>query len=99
MKGKGVDARPKSSAGRNSAMAGSLEGLAPTDHKLPGIKAYSPKSHIDGGLALRCRLVASGACSRSQGLGWFAIKGARSWVRVVDSWSLSYAALEFEGAA
>ena len=43
-----------------------------------GITGLSPpRVHIDGGLAPRCRLVASWGCSRSQGLGCSPIKAAR----------------------
>src|SRR3712207_9119785 len=45
----------------------------PGDNRL-----ISPKSpHRRGGLAPRCRLVASWGCSRSQGLGCSPIKAAR----------------------
>src|SRR3712207_9137274 len=41
-------------------------------------RLISPKSpHRRGGLAPRCRLVASWGCSRSQGLGCSPIKAAR----------------------
>ena len=50
-----------------------------TDKSYPGDnRLISPKSsHRRGGLAPRCRLVASWGCSRSQGLGCSPIKAAR----------------------
>ena len=43
-----------------------------------GITGLSPKSsHRRGGLAPRCRLIASWGCSRSQGLGCSPIKAVR----------------------
>ena len=50
-----------------------------TDKSYPGDnRLISPKSpHRRGGLAPRCRLVASWGCSRSQGLGCSPIKAVR----------------------
>ena len=50
-----------------------------TDKSYPGDnRLISPKSpHRRGGLAPRCRLIASWGCSRSQGLGCSPIKVAR----------------------
>ena len=42
-----------------------------------GITGFPKSSHRRGGLAPRCRLVASWGCSRSQGLGCSPIKAAR----------------------
>ena len=57
-------------------------------------RLISPKSsHRRGGLAPRCRLVASWGCSRSQGLGCSPIKAARELgsERRETVWSLSSA--------
>ena len=50
-----------------------------TDKSYPGDnRLISPKSpHRRGGLAPRCRLIASWSCSRSQGLGCSPIKAVR----------------------
>ena len=50
-----------------------------TDKSYPGDnRLISPKSpHRRGGLAPRCRLIASWGCSRSQGLGCSPIKAVR----------------------
>src|SRR5699024_11921399 len=50
-----------------------------TDKSYPGDnRLISPKSpHRRGGLAPRCRLIASWGCIRSQGLGWSPIKAVR----------------------
>ena len=55
------------------------KGHRSTDKSYPGDnRLISPKSpHRRGGLAPRCRLVASWGCSRSQGLGCSPIKAAR----------------------
>ena len=49
------------------------------DKRYPGDnRLISPKSsHRRGGLAPRCRLIASWGCSRSQGLGCSPIKAVR----------------------
>ena len=43
----------------------------------PGITGLSPQEFTRGGLAPRCRLIASWGCSRSQGLGCSPIKAVR----------------------
>src|SRR5699024_5674215 len=52
------------------------KGHRSTDKSYPGDnRLISPKgSHRRGGLAPRCRLIASWGCSRSQGLGCLPIK-------------------------
>src|SRR5699024_8926162 len=55
------------------------KGHRSTDKSYPGDnRLISPKSsHRRGGLAPRCRLIASWGCSRSQGLGCSPIKAVR----------------------
>src|SRR5699024_11751208 len=55
------------------------KGHRSTDKSYPGDnRLISPKSsHRRGGLAPRCRLIASWGCSRSQGLGCSPIKEVR----------------------
>ena len=74
--------RPTSRAG---AKAGLSDPVVPHGRAIAqrikatlGITAYLPKSpHRRGGLAPRCRLIASWGCSRSQGLGCSPIKAVR----------------------
>ena len=70
-----LTARPTSRAGTKVGLSGHRS----TDKSYPGDnRLISPKSsHRRGGLAPRCRLVASWGCSRSQGLGCSPIKAAR----------------------
>ena len=78
-----LTARPTSRAGTKVGLSDPVEREwnchRSTDKSYPGDnRLISPKSsHRRGGLAPRCRLVASWGCSRSQGLGCSPIKAAR----------------------
>lgn len=69
------------------------KGRRSTDKSYPGDnRLISPKSsHRRGGLAPRCRLIASWSCSRFQGLGCSPIKAVRELgsERRETVWSLS----------
>ncbi len=77
-----LTARPTSRAGTKVGLS---DPVVPhgrhrsTDKSYPGDnRLISPKSpHRRGGLAPRCRLIASWGCSRSQGLGCSPIKAVR----------------------
>ena len=78
-----LTARPTSRAGTKVGLSDPVvsewNGHRSTDKSYPGDnRLISPKSsHRRGGLAPRCRLVASWSCSRFQGLGCSPIKAAR----------------------
>ena len=71
--------RAGTKVGLSDPVASKWKGHRSTDKSYPGDnRLISPKSsHRRGGLAPRCRLVASWGCSRSQGLGCSPIKAAR----------------------
>ena len=71
--------RSGTKVGLSDPVASKWKGHRSTDKSYPGDnRLISPKSpHRRGGLAPRCRLVASWGCSRSQGLGCSPIKAAR----------------------
>lgn len=77
-----LTARPTSRAGTKVGLSDPVvphgRAIAQRIKATLGITGLSPKSpHRRGGLAPRCRLVASWGCSRSQGLGCSPIKAAR----------------------
>jgi hypothetical protein len=78
-----LTARPTSRAGTKVGLsdpaAFAWKSRRSTDKSYPGDnRLISPKSpHRRGGLAPRCRLIASWGCSRSQGLGCSPIKAVR----------------------
>ncbi len=78
-----LTARPTSRAGTKVGLSDPVvphgRAIAQRIKATPGDnRLISPKSpHRRGGLAPRCRLVASWGCSRSQGLGCSPIKAAR----------------------
>jgi hypothetical protein len=78
-----LTARPTSRAGTKVGLSDPVvsewKGHRSTDKSYPGDnRLISPKSsHRRGGLAPRCRLIASWGCSRSQGLGCSPIKAVR----------------------
>ena len=78
-----LTARPTSRAGTKVGLSDPVvphgRAIAQRIKSYPGDnRLISPKSpHRRGGLAPRCRLVASWGCSRSQGLGCSPIKAAR----------------------
>ena len=71
--------RSGTKVGLSDPVASKWKGHRSTDKSYPGDnRLISPKSpYRRGGLAPRCRLVASWGCSRSQGLGCSPIKAAR----------------------
>ena len=71
--------RSGTKVGLSDPVASEWKGHRSTDKSYPGDnRLISPKSpYRRGGLAPRCRLVASWGCSRSQGLGCSPIKAAR----------------------
>ena len=71
--------RAGTKVGLSDPVASEWKGHRSTDKSYPGDnRLISPKSpYRRGGLAPRCRLVASWGCSRSQGLGCSPIKAAR----------------------
>ena len=71
--------RAGTKVGLSDPVASKWKGHRSTDKSYPGDnRLISPKSpHRRGGLAPRCRLVASWGCSRSQGLGCSPIKAVR----------------------
>ena len=77
-----LTARPTSRAGSKDGLSDPVvphgRAIAQRIKATPGITGLSPKSsHRRGGLAPRCRLIASWGCSRSQGLGCSPIKAVR----------------------
>ncbi len=78
-----LTARPTSRAGTKVGLSDPVvphgRAIAQRIKATPGItRLISPKSpHRRGGLAPRCRLIASWGCSRSQGLGCSHIKAVR----------------------
>ena len=78
-----LTARPTSRADTKVGLSDPVESKwkchRSTDKSYPGDnRLISPKSsHRRGGLAPRCRLIASWGCSRSQGLGCSPIKAVR----------------------
>ena len=77
-----LTARPTSRAGTKVGLSDPVvphgRAIAQRIKATLGITGLSPQeSHRRGGLAPRCRLVASWGCSRSQGLGCSPIKAAR----------------------
>ena len=71
--------RSGTKVGLSDPVASKWKGHRSTDKSYPGDnRLISPKSpYRRGGLAPRCRLVASWGCSRSQGLGCSPIKAVR----------------------
>ena len=71
--------RAGTKVGLSDPVVSEWKGHRSTDKSYPGDnRLISPKSsHRRGGLAPRCRLIASWGCSRSQGLGCSPIKAVR----------------------
>ena len=71
--------RSGTKVGLSDPVASKWKGHRSTDKSYPGDnRLISPKSpYRRGGLAPRCRLIASWGCSRSQGLGCSPIKAVR----------------------
>ncbi len=78
-----LTARPTSRAGTKVGLSDPVvphgRAIAQRIKATPGITGLSPPKspHRRGGLAPRCRLIASWGCSRSQGLGCSPIKAVR----------------------
>ena len=77
-----LTARPTSRAGSKDGLSDPVvphgRAIAQRIKATPGITGLSPQEFTStGGLAPRCRLIASWGCSRSQGLGCSPIKAVR----------------------